>query len=145
MKASKYNYIVPFGEKKIFFNGITEAYYLVTPEYEESYRKIIEFPDDNKDWAESFVARMKDSGFIIDDDIDEMDRIKAKFDRLRNKDVYFLMILPTYQWNLRCWYCTQEHDNLFLNNDVVDSIKHLIVRKLSDNSIKRFHLSWFGG
>ena len=114
MKASKYNYIVPFGEKKIFFNGITEAFFLVTPEYEESYRKIIEFPDDNKDWAESFVARMKDSGFIIDDDIDEMDRIKAKFDRLRN-------------------------------NDVDDSTKHLIVRKLSDNSIKRFHLSWFGG
>lgn len=145
MKASKYNYIVPFGEKKIFFNGITEAFFLVTPEYEESFRKIIESPDDNKDWAESFVARMKDSGFIIDDDTDELDVIKAKFDRLRNKDVYFLMILPTYQCNLRCWYCTQEHDNLFLNNDVVDSIKHLIVSKLSDNSIKRFHLSWFGG
>lgn len=145
MKASKYNYIVPFGEKKIFFNGITESFFFVSPEHEESYRKIIEFPDDNKDWAESFIDKMRDFGFIIDDDTDEMGRIKAKFDGLRNKDEYFLMILPTYQCNLRCWYCTQEHDNLFLNDDVIESIKHLIERKLSDDSIKKFHLAWFGG
>lgn len=103
MKASKYNYVIPFGEKKIFFNGITEAFFIVSPEYEDAYRRILESPDAQVDWAEKFLTRMKDSGFIVDDDIDELELVKEKFGVMRRNYEYHIMVLPTYQCNLRCW------------------------------------------
>ncbi len=78
MKTSKYNYIVPFGEKHIFFNGITEAFFLVPSERKDTYRTIIENPDKNKDAFDSFVSKMKVQGFVVDDDVDEMKKIKTE-------------------------------------------------------------------
>lgn len=145
MKASRYNYIVPFGDRKILFNGITEAFFLVSPEYEDAYTRILESPDSQGEWAEAFIARMKESGFIVDDDTDELDWVKTKFEALRNGDQYFLMVLPTYQCNLRCWYCIQDHEDLFMDDEVLERTKRLIERRMSDDSIKSLHLSWFGG
>lgn len=145
MKTSKYNYIVPFGEKHIFFNGITEAFFLVPSERKDTYRTIIENPDKNKDAFESFVSKMKVQGFVVDDGVDEMKKVKEKFNLLTVPEQYFLLVLPTYQCNLRCWYCVQNHENLFMTDEVLENLKMLIRRKLSDESIKELHLSWFGG
>ena len=145
MKASKYNYIVPFGERKIFFNGLTEAFFITSPEYADAYSHLIQTPDCQEEWADSFLARMKESGFIVEDDTDELDTVKEKFDSLRRNHEYHLMVLPTYQCNLRCWYCTQEHENLFMDDDILGRVKLLIKRKLEDDGITCLHISWFGG
>ena len=145
MKASKYNYVVPFGEKKIFFNGITEAFFIVSPEYEDAYRRLLETPDAQGEWADTFLIRMRDAGFIVDDDIDELELVRTKLESLRRENVYYLMVLPTYQCNLRCWYCTQEHKHLFMDDKIVENVRRLIVRKLSEDGIEHLHLSWFGG
>lgn len=58
MKASKYNYIIPFGEKYIFFNGITEKFFLIPKDRVETYRKILDYPEENKEVFESFLDKM---------------------------------------------------------------------------------------
>ena len=145
MKASKYNYIIPFGEKYIFFNGITEKFFLIPKDRVETYRKIIDYPEENKEAFDSFLNMMTAMGFVLDDNADEMDNIRKKFEAARVPHQYFLMVLPTYECNLRCWYCIQEHEDLFMNDEVLANIKRLIERKLQDESISHFHLSWFGG
>ena len=55
------------------------------------------------------------------------------------------MVLPTYECNLRCWYCIQKHENLFMSDEVLSNVKQLIKRRLDDDTITKFHLSWFGG
>lgn len=145
MKASKYNYVIPFGEKTIFFNGITEKFFMVPSEHAESYDTILLNPDENNEHFTSFFDRMKCQGFVIQDDVDEMQLIKEKYQRETKPSQYYLMVLPTYECNLRCWYCFQEHENIFMDDAVVEKIKKLIQRKLEDPEIKHFHLSWFGG
>lgn len=92
-----------------------------------------------------FLRTMKENGFLIADDTDEQQVIKDLFQEKICPDLYMLMILPTYQCNLRCWYCIQEHQTVNLTDEMVQRIKKHIVRYLSENEIKRFRLSWFGG
>ncbi len=56
-----------------------------------------------------------------------------------------LLVLPTYECNLRCWYCTQKHENMFMSNETIGGLKRLIERNISDDGITEFYLCWFGG
>lgn len=78
MKASKYNYIIPFGEKYIFFNGVTEKFFIVSSDRVEVYKKIIGHPDENKEAFSSFLDKMQTMGFVLTDHIDEMNSVKKK-------------------------------------------------------------------
>lgn len=88
---------------------------------------------------------MKSGGFIIDDNVDELALVKQKYDRLRKNEIYHLMILPTYDCNLSCWYCTQKHRRLSFDRSLIEKLKNHIVRYVSTNELKGLHLSWFGG
>lgn len=145
MRPSKYNYIVPTGEHTLFFNGVTEAFFNVPSERAVAYETIINNPDDNRESFGAFIDRMLAQGFVVEDSIDELDRIKQKFEALTRPWEYFLMVLPTYQCNLRCWYCTQNHAELWMNDEVLGRLKKLITNKLADDEITHFRLSWFGG
>lgn len=145
MKSSRYNYYVPNGNNIIFFNGITEGFFVVPKDKALIYQEIIENPDAYLESCSSFLDKIKMHGFILNDDIDEMDLFMDKFRFARKPDEYYLMILPTYQCNLRCWYCVQEHADKWLSNEMVCRIKKRIRLRLSDDKIKKFHLSWFGG
>lgn len=145
MKPSRYNYIVPFGKKTIFFNGLTEQFFSVQAEHKEAYETILSSPDEYDANVHSFIDKMKANGFVIDDDVDELASVREKFEALRKSHQYYLMVLPTYQCNLRCWYCIQKHENMFMTSETLERVKKLIVNKLSDPEITEFHLSWFGG
>lgn len=88
---------------------------------------------------------MMQTGFVIDDKTDENERIKQKYHALRHENEYEIMILPTYQCNLRCWYCIQEHQDNWIDDETINRIKLLVKSKLSDEEIKHLSISWFGG
>ena len=106
---------------------------------------IISRPDDYREKYAPFLERMSAQGFVVEDDVQEMDIIREEFDRKRNSGQYTLMVLPTYDCNLRCWYCIQEHQNMTLSDETVARIKKHIEKYLLENEIKEFRLSWFGG
>lgn len=145
MKGSRYNYIVPFGKKTIFFNGISEAFFLAEAQHVEAYKAIIKNPDSHQNIFPDFIEKMITDGFIINDETNELNLIRGKHHDLRRKNQYFLLVLPTYECNLRCWYCTQHHENLFMTEETVARLKRLIERKLADETISDLHISWFGG
>lgn len=145
MKQSAYNYIVPNGNHTIFYNGITERCFEVPAEKADIYSEILSHPDTYADSFKSFLDKMEKFGFVIADNVDERTLIDAKFHKEWGEDLYHIMVLPTYQCNLRCWYCFQEHQNLWMDEDTVKQIKQLLTNKLADEKIKRVRLSWFGG
>lgn len=145
MRPSKYNYIVPFGEHTVFFNGISEAFFNVPNERASAYETIINHPNENLESFTAFIDKMKSQGFIVDDDVNDLDLVKQKFEAETKPWLYELMILPTYQCNLRCWYCVQNHDDIWISTDTIERIKKLIINNLENEEIKHFNLSWFGG
>lgn len=60
MKPSKYNYIVPFGEKHVFFNGITQAFFMVSNDHKENFQLTV---DGDRDTNNSVKVLGKASAF----------------------------------------------------------------------------------
>lgn len=147
MKSSKYNYILSERNRNFIFNGLSKRFFSVSKENASRFWDIVSHPDNNyyKSHYETFLNRMKEEGFILEDDQDELAIVKRKFMEYRYSDQYMLMILPTYQCNLRCWYCIQDHQNVNLTEDVIEKIKQHVSFYLLHEHIKRFRLSWFGG
>ncbi|MEJ5208148.1 radical SAM protein [Denitratimonas sp. CY0512] len=54
-----------------------------------------------------------------------------------------LIILPTEKCNFRCTYCYEDFKIGKMSAEVVSGIKNLIRNRIT--SLKRLHLSWFGG
>ena len=145
MKPSRYNYIIEEGDRAIFFNGLTELFFDVPLENRGKYEEILSAPDAYSNAYSSFVSKMKSNGIIIDDEIDEDELVEQKYQRLRNESAYHIMVLPTYQCNLRCWYCTQDHQDLTMSEETIAKVWGLLEDAVSNPDIKTLRLSWFGG
>lgn len=145
MKPSRFNYVIPNGDMTLFFNGLTESFFEVPVARTEIYKEIIGSPTVYADTFKPFIEKMAREGFVIDDNIDEDSILESKYRKVRQEDLYHLMILPTYQCNLRCWYCCQEHQDLRMTEECIGQLKELLARKAEDESIKKIRLSWFGG
>lgn len=145
MKKSIYNYIVPNGSKTIFYNGLSEYFFEVPQSKAELYSEILDNPSEYYDSFPGFIERMIEKGFIHKKDVDESVLLDEKYRRVRSEDELHVMILPTYQCNLRCWYCVQEHRGMRMSDETVRDIKLFLKKKIQDSKIKRVRLSWFGG
>ena len=55
------------------------------------------------------------------------------------------MILPTYDCNLRCWYCTQKHESIHMSEDILQRVRHNISSAISSGKYTTMMLDWFGG
>jgi uncharacterized protein len=97
--------------------------------------------------ADTFIRETIDSGFIVNEDTDETDKIKY-----RNKKVVFLdrfyrlIINPTQDCVFNCWYCTQHTQNMGgMKKETVEKIKKHINVMVKDEKITGLYLDWFGG
>lgn len=51
-----------------------------------------------------------DSGFLIDDKVDEVENLKKQIKEAENNDNEFILhINPTLDCNFQCWYCYENH------------------------------------
>lgn len=146
MKSSAYNYYLPYDGGVIFMNGLSEAsFFVATNDKAEIYRTLIENPNTYADVFPDFIKRLRNQFFILDDAVDEQVLIQQKYESLCCPHDYQIMILPTYACNLRCWYCVQDHANVWLDDSYFESIKELIRQKISNEEIENLRISWFGG
>lgn len=123
MKSSKYNICLPYKDKYIIFNGVTKRFFLVSNQNKNAFLQILSAPDDSLGVYDSFLKQMTDEGFIIEDNIDELEIVRQRYQEYLNNNEYRLMILPTYSCNVACWYCIQRHQSLRLTKDDVERIK----------------------
>lgn len=144
MKKSRYNYFINYGDETVVFNGITERFFRIKTANRQFYQELFENPDQYDKSVPGFIRKMVDDGFIVESS-DEWPLIMQKIGRLRKSEEYFLMILPTYQCNLRCWYCIQKHQELWMFESIVKNVKKHISIAMENPELKTLHLSWFGG
>lgn len=93
---------------------------------------------------------LKNSGFIVDKDFNELDYIKLQNKRRIFEDnTYHITINPTLDCNLTCWYCSTEYANAThdgaMTSDMVNSVIAHIERVIRDEKAGALHLDWFGG
>lgn len=145
MKSSRYNYILNIDDKNVLFNGLTLKILELNENLKLDLNKILNNPHKYLKKYPTFINVLYENNFIIDDGIDEVGKVKdLKLESL-SRPKYTLTILPTYNCNLSCWYCVQNHNKEIMAENIVNSIKKNIYNHIKDNYTEVVELHWFGG
>ncbi len=147
-KLSKYNYFLEHNQRIIYCNGMTGSLFSMSQREHENIQKQFKDLIFFRIQYESVFKRFKDWGFILDDDIDEIDllRFRNKTEVFSNKN-YRLIINPTEDCVFNCWYCNQ-HKKLNMggmSDDIVERIKNHVDYMIKKENITGLFLDWFGG
>lgn len=147
MKESKYNYYLTLNsDQDVVFNGRTKRYFKVSSKNSSRFKEILKNPDSYFEQYKPFLLRMRDEGFVLDDGVDEFALVKDLYRKALRPDSCKLLILPTYQCNVRCWYCVQDHQDMRMDANIVARLKKHIEKILRQHpEIKELYISWFGG
>lgn len=145
MKSSIYNYIMYDETFSYWYNGLTHQYFLLPKTVGEKIEKLLHTSSSILQLPDSFREKLYSGGFIIDEDVNELDVILNENVKAVNKKDYFLVILPTLNCNFKCWYCIQDHIPSVMSEDTVALVKNHIKYVVENLGIETLHIEWFGG
>lgn len=145
MKKSRYNIPIPIEDKVLVYNSYRDVYVLLSlVVYEllktEAWELLeSEFP--------KVYENLCHQGLVIDDDLDELEML-----RLENKEAcfssrdYSLVVYPTLDCNLKCWYCYETHvPHSRMTPETIERILSNISLSLEENRYDSYHITFFGG
>lgn len=150
MKTSYYNIVLQYSDYLILYNSLSNSIVCFTQEEFQEIKKLLEQLDDFKTIYPRLFKKMEEAGFIVGENVDELDYIK-----LKNKLSTFeesrchLTINPTLDCNLKCWYCSTEFKQALhqgaMKPEIIEAVKKHIEYLILSKRISHLHLDWFGG
>jgi len=141
MKESYYNLFVPIQDKVVCFNTLNNMFTTIT----KGDYKVLK--SDMRQLRENLKKRLKENKFLIDDNIDEFKQIEKRYhEKTQNSTTYELVLLPTLDCNLRCWYCFEKHiKGSRLSSRVQENIFKHVQNVLELKNISDLYVTLFGG
>ena len=94
-----------------------------------------------------FYTILKKNGFIVDNDFDEKKYILIKRTQQKfSTNNYLIIINPTLNCNLNCWYCYENHiENSEISDETICNFKKHLIVKYKKEPFSSLNLSFFGG
>jgi uncharacterized protein len=147
MKYSQFNSIVPVKGRFALFNALHQKVIFLETALYESLVPLIDKIDVLRDIHPTFYAYLIEQGYVINNDVDEIDVVKHLSKSVdQNLSSFLLTINPNMMCNFGCYYCYETHvKHSRINKDIAGRIKLLISRIVSNDRLKYFSLSFFGG
>lgn len=150
MKNSQFNSFFPYQNKMIGYNSLSNKFLILDPLLFDLLDSGIkhESVDELKDIHEEFFNHLIKTGFIINEQDDEILKVKTLREKVDfNDDSYTMVVNPTMNCNFKCWYCYESHiKGSKMHNDVLDKVEKAVIKIINNQpSIKVFNLSFFGG
>lgn len=148
MNWSRYNFISQKDDHTyILYNYVDDSIIFLCKELLEIVNKNIQHVDTLAAIHPDLYGELSNKGFIINDNIDEEDFVMKKItDKLNASTTFKLIINPTLNCNLRCWYCYESHIvDSYMNDETKNAVIKLVSKKLSDPRVEVMDLSFFGG
>lgn len=146
MKNNRYVYLVSLDEKRqVLFNGLNKEFLVIDKEAVPSFVKVIKTPNEFMETHAILMKSLICKGFVVEDDFDEKKFLRQERDSYIQAKEFKSTILPTFECNYKCWYCTQKHEAVEIDMTKIDLIIWHIKKYLLENNIESYVLSWFGG
>lgn len=144
MKLSRYNILRQYDDATIFFNAVTCALAVVDEDFLRVLDDVKNNSFDEKNYDAQLIADMKASGCLVEDDVDELERLEF----YRNLDKYDMMslsltIAPTLDCNFRCKYCYETHPKGKMSEETQAALVKFVESRLEH--AKLFSVMWYGG
>lgn len=146
-KISKYLQFIEDGKYTVLFNLKNETYTILNETLAQRVKDRMGTIDSLETMHPELFRQMKTNGMIVPADLDETAQLVYSWKHQDCSSAYFSMIInPTLNCNLRCWYCYETHQKMpMMNADTLRAIKSLIDRKVNNPELKGLNISFFGG
>ncbi len=142
MKSSQYNLTSEINTGYLLFNTISEEYSIVNKNILHSLLN-----EDFSSISEKSLIQLKEGGFIINKDTDEYKSLKDEYNNAIFENNYHLILLPTLDCNVRCWYCFEKKEKgshlAPMMSDII--FKHIENKIESSPEIDKYTIELFGG
>lgn len=146
MKHSKYNILIPAKGFCIIYNSFTDKFVGLSNRIATEFNETKDFSEFHYNHKAVF-ENLKSLGMIIDDDTNELSIIKSNYDKaVRGDDSLYIMIYPTQDCNLKCWYCYESHvANSLMSPKVMQTTYNAVINKLKTKHYESLLIGFFGG
>lgn len=145
MKESKYNIFIKDLGKVLCYNSYSDSYMIIS---NNSYvvMKDCGLTKMSELYPKTY-EKMVSNGFLIDDSTDELAIIRTQNKREAfAPEIYYLMIYPTQDCNLKCWYCYESHvPRSKMSEKTLAAFKLHITNICQSGKFKRLRITFFGG
>ena len=145
MKQSFYTFVLTDNDSAFWYNALSHKHFRISTNLSDKLNRVLQAPDILKSLHPELYDKLIDSGFIVEDGVNEIDIIRQKHKQAVNRKNYFLVVLPTLNCNFKCWYCIQEHVPSKMSLETITALKNHIEYMITEEKIELLHLDWFGG
>ncbi|MDN5284226.1 MAG: arylsulfatase regulator [Mucilaginibacter sp.] len=150
MKPSRFNYFLKYDDNHILYNTLSDRLLLLDPFLVDLLQGAINSNeiDELKTYHPSFYQQLIDDKFIIDENIDETEKVRKIMQAIDGDEThYHLIINPTMNCNFKCWYCYESHikESKMSEETIEHIVDHLNKTLTSNQNIKSVTIGWFGG
>ena len=145
MKTSQYCIPVDAGAQILCFDSLSKAFILIK---KERFKQI--YSGDHfliEELTPQEIDLLKANGFILSRELEQKEiAIAARYGWCLNKKTYHLIINPTMDCNLGCWYCYETHRRgSRISPELVTAVCEHIRYKYLEDKIESLSLGFFGG
>ena len=99
MKQSNYNIIVKNENIYLIYNTLSTQYVAMSPKSYANFSNELTLN----------IDKLKQFGLVINNDEDEISKVKEKHYTFKNNRLLDLVIIPTLNCNFCCSYCYEQH------------------------------------
>ncbi|MBR1641839.1 MAG: radical SAM protein [Butyrivibrio sp.] len=141
-KWSRFNHIVTKDKERVLVYNTYSLYYRWI--YNDDFEYLTTHTELNFENLDDMLIK---EGYVVESDIDEIERLKAEAREYSNNDYLYLVIYTTMACNYRCSYCF-EGDRLcneHLTTEKADEIISFAKRYCEQAGLNKIAIKWFGG
>ncbi|MDH3523416.1 MAG: radical SAM protein [Acidobacteriota bacterium] len=95
--------------------------------------------------ARNLIAGLAEAKFFVDEELDELEAVKAGVAAGPEVRTLNLTILPTMGCNLRCTYCYQVRQGLVMREETLEALVREVEARAASSEIDGIEVDWFGG
>jgi uncharacterized protein len=146
MKKSNYNVFVNRPNLTICYNTLTNTIIAVNNHIYDKFINL-ESAEFKKVYPKHYDVFIK-GGFLVSKERNKLDEIRLSHKIAAFRDVRKcqIMIYPTQDCNLNCWYCYEYHVyGSKMNKDIQERIIKYLGSKIINKEIDSLNLAYFGG
>lgn len=141
MKQSQYNIAIKLDENVYIYNSLEASLSKLS---ESEFNILTQSPDQIEDPV--FLQKLKKTGILIPDDLDELTMIRENMYASRySSSSLSLTIAPTADCNFRCSYCYEKgrYENTRMTEKTQKELLEFVRRNLEGR--KHLDICWYGG
>ncbi len=147
MRFSKFVFTYPDGKRTLLFNAAGERLFVLTPDLAELLARYANHPEELQAVHPSFYEQLVATRSLVPDDFDEAEALVDEWKATDRDSTHFgIIVNPTLNCNLRCWYCYENHAaGSVISESTRDAILKFIETKASEPQLRNLNVSFFGG